>query len=336
VTSSLIQITITNNLFLAIKHRFVQIRRIQWAIKDWISREAARYELIAGLFRSLEVGIIKRNWRDDDRRAIQDAQQKLLTLHCVKERKISERVVEMCRERYRRYMKPKTEADRAHTQQQLEKFSVPMVVRNMCVYHIYMNRKHLIKDDLEEHALNMEDYQHEMQTWQDINDAVKIIDPSGKNPDPLPQAPSQKPFVFTIPKPVGLCIVMEIRRWCTENESLVEVCRQHRQAQSLQEAGQNAQNRGRASLKLRASPPDASMRPLSRFEMMEYMNRMSSRRRSPREGESACDLNTINASVLAIVKEGMGMLEVNRKTHHRDREGARDHRDDSSDFSLDD
>lgn len=268
VTSVMIQMAITNNMYLAVKKRFVSIRQIQWAVKDWIKREAVRYDLISKFFSSIDTAMIRRQWAEADRKSIRDAQQKLLQIRCVKERKACERVIEMSKENYRRYMKPKTDTDLAHTESKLEKCSLPVILRNFATYHAYISRKGLIKHQLVEHEKHVEVYQRKMQMWSDIHQAVQIIDPSGCNPDPVPQAPVKVSFVFLLEEPLAVSIVTQIRCWYDELRSSA-----NRRDASLLEA-------------LRSVPCcpnslDASGRILGGFEMKEFMKRMP---RGHREG----------------------------------------------------
>jgi len=269
MTSVMIQMAITNNMYLAIKKRFVNIRQIQWAVKDWIKREAVRYDLISKFFNSIDTGMIRREWADADRKSIKDAQKKLLQIRCVKERKACERVIEMSKENYRRYMKPKSDTDLAHTESKLEKCRLPMLLRNLATYHAYTTRKVLIKHQLAEHEEHVEVYQRKMQMWNDIHQAVQIIDPSGFNPDPVPQAPVKVSFVFLLEEPLAVSIVTKIRCWYDGLRSSMN----RRDALMLE--------------RLRSTDPscpnflDASVRALGGFEMKEFMKRMP---RGHREG----------------------------------------------------
>lgn len=294
VATTLIQITITNNIYLGVKRRFVQIRMIQWAVRDWISREATRYDDIAALLSTTENRMIKRMWADEDFTAIRNANQQLVKLNVLKERKACERIIEMSKERYRRYTKPKNDHDKEYVNDQLEKVRIPMLVRNLSTHHIYMFRKDLIKHELAEHAKQVEEYEREMQTWQDIDQAVKILDPASYNPDPVPEAPVHRPFGFTIAQPIGLNIVTKLRAWSEENDSLLQACIRKHTSPVLT----------RMQLRYHTNYSDATARPLGRFAMMEFMKRIPGAHRTD-AASAVVELAQVNSAIRDIVKTAM-------------------------------
>jgi len=293
VTSVLMQFTLTNNMFLGIKHRFAQVRQIQWAVRDWVNREAARHDHITELFGRIELGVIKRQWAEDDKKEINLGKKQLLKIRSVGERKAVSSVVELAKERYRRYMSPKTPFDLSHTQDLLNAARTPLLVRNLCTYHIYLTRKRLIKRELAEHAEKFEEYMRDLQMWNDIHCAVKILNPTSHNPDPVPHAPKHRSFVFTVEEGIALSIALALSRWCSMNQELLRVLSLQKK---LPTSASSSENRSPANKPRVKDCPDASARPLGRFDMMEFMSRM------PTE-DCESDLSAEHAQVSLAVAE---------------------------------
>eukprot|EP00747_Dinoflagellata_sp_TGD_P148520 gnl/TRDRNA2_/TRDRNA2_176931_c2_seq3.p1 gnl/TRDRNA2_/TRDRNA2_176931_c2~~gnl/TRDRNA2_/TRDRNA2_176931_c2_seq3.p1 ORF type:complete len:506 (+),score=84.86 gnl/TRDRNA2_/TRDRNA2_176931_c2_seq3:1092-2609(+) len=222
VSAFVVQMAVQNRMHMAMKQRLSKLKQIQNWMRNWLMRERERRQVIRTIFYRNELEFLKRRWNEEDSSLARQEFQKLTKCRSHKEKKRIQVVIASARENVRKYTQPKSSADFAFIDQQYARFSMPDIMKQFCTQYAYISRRVLMQRETELHAQRLRVYEHELQTWQDIDQALKLIDQSNCNPAPPPIMVEKPKTLFAIDMSVAYKIVRKVHAWCDANKDLVK------------------------------------------------------------------------------------------------------------------
>lgn len=207
------QLLINRNLGVEVMIRLKQIRLIQRCVKRWYFQECVRKQLLRTSLEGMEADILRKSLSEDDMALIKREQARLKTIRAANERKTIERTLAVTRHNYQRLRNPKNEADLSYMHQLLDGHRMPASIVKCCANHAWTARKRQMDAEMKQRHVVLEAYAHEVQTWQDIEQAVQLIDPVGHNPALRPEPPEFRRLPFLLPATAVRSLVRKVRQW---------------------------------------------------------------------------------------------------------------------------
>lgn len=209
------------NFFHEIKLRLYFIKYIQRSVRRNRLRGEGRHMIIRRMLERTELELLRRHWADEDVAIIKRERKRLQGIRAAKERKNCELMIATSKENYRRCHNPKTDADRAHIQRLLARHGLPSRLWYRCTDHVVETRKELLRRELDDRTRGHEAYLRALQTWQDIENVIQLMDPSGHNPAPRPEPPTKRYIPNTLDHGLIPVIVKKVQHWYEEHVSSV-------------------------------------------------------------------------------------------------------------------
>lgn len=238
VASFLLHIVIHQHLGACFKSRFVGIRKAQRAIRAWVLREATKREVMQRLLEQCEIELLKQHWAAEDMTLLLHEKQMLRQIRGVRERKVHERLITITQENRRRYKRPRSAADFDYIRERLRQHRLPPVLIFLGAQHADAARRLIWRRQLQERRRQELAHARELQMWHDVEQAVRLIDPSGRNPAPRPPAPKLQRLPFFVEVAAVRQIVRGIREWYSgDRMSLQEQIREMTETYSMQGRG---------------------------------------------------------------------------------------------------
>merc|ERR1712217_48363 len=100
---------------------------------------------------------------------------------------------------------------------------LPDWVYSLIAKHADMARRWLRKKELKERARVHEKYVQELAMWQDIDQALHLLDPTSHNPAPKPQLPEHKKMAPVVEGAAVSRIIRQVRHWFDENKDALRI-----------------------------------------------------------------------------------------------------------------
>lgn len=209
-------------LHLAAKTRLCMVRKVQEFWRAWLASRMARRDLAERMFREAEEAHLKRQWAEEDMGLIQQERRKLFHLRSWKEIQSCERVIKVATENYMRHRAPKTEADRIYVRLQFEKQCLPAHILAFAARLAVAARHLLLRFEFRKRERIDSIYLAELQAWQDIEQAVQLLDPSSHNPAPKPQKPTSSRLPMVIEEAGLKSVVRRLQQFYVERRDQVD------------------------------------------------------------------------------------------------------------------
>lgn len=207
---------------LALSHLLNMVRRVQRFWRRRALREFLRRELSDRMFRGAEEVYLKRVWAEEDKALIHKERRRLLHIRGVKEMQSCERVIRIATENYQRHRSPKTEADHIYVRRQLDKQKLPAPITLLCSRLAIAARKLLLRFEFRNRQRRLDAYRADLQAWQDIEQAVQLLDPSNHNSAPRPERPAVTRFPLVLEDAALSCCVRRLHLWYREFQGRVD------------------------------------------------------------------------------------------------------------------
>jgi len=120
------------------------------------------------------------------------------------------------KDNYRRITRPKNAGDRRYQQQIFDMHKLPPQVLVSCSKHALRLRIESMRRELEDRRYNNEVHKRELQMWNDIDQAIQLIDKDGHNPAPRPELAPRGHIPYIVRSEYVLKMVLEANEWYTQ------------------------------------------------------------------------------------------------------------------------
>eukprot|EP00746_Dinoflagellata_sp_MGD_P006679 gnl/MRDRNA2_/MRDRNA2_113124_c0_seq1.p1 gnl/MRDRNA2_/MRDRNA2_113124_c0~~gnl/MRDRNA2_/MRDRNA2_113124_c0_seq1.p1 ORF type:complete len:954 (+),score=156.07 gnl/MRDRNA2_/MRDRNA2_113124_c0_seq1:64-2925(+) len=226
----LLAATSQNAMLRAIRRFTWSVRIVQLKIKAWLALLRKEKMDVAETWITCEESELKRMWASADRKTLQSERDRLMGIRSAKDKENIERIIALTRENMKRYLHPKTEGDFVILRTMLDRQLLPSGLRAVTIAQIFQRKRLLYKKAMFCYDLDLEAYARASTTWRDIDQAIRMLDPHGSNPAPLPRKPKPPRLSTAIDKDCLRRIVIRVMRWYEENHSVLESFLAGRQA----------------------------------------------------------------------------------------------------------
>jgi hypothetical protein len=165
---------------------------------------------------------LKRMWASADRKTLQSERNRLMGIRSAKDKENVERIIALTRENMKRYLHPKTEGDFVIVRTMLDRQLLPSGLRAVTIAQIFTRKRMIYKKALICYDFDLEAYNRASTTWRDIDQAIRMLDPHGSNPAPVPRKPLQPRLSTQIDKDCLRRIVFRVMRWYEDNHQALQ------------------------------------------------------------------------------------------------------------------
>merc|ERR1712194_206206 len=100
---------------------------------------------------------------------------------------------------------------------------LPDWVYSVIAKHADTARRWLRKKEMKERARVQEKYVQELGMWQDIDQALHLLNPESHNPAPKPQPPEHKKMPRVVEGSAVPRIIRQVRQWFDENRDTLRM-----------------------------------------------------------------------------------------------------------------
>jgi len=207
-----------NALLRAIRRFTWAVRIVQTKVKAWLKSIHGQQMEIAENWIICEESEVKRTWASADRKIIQAERDRLMGIRSAKDKENVERLITLTKTNMKRYLHPKTDADFMIVRTMLDRALLPLGLRNMTIAQIFQRKRSLYKKSMFMYSQDVEAFNRATTTWIDIDQAIRMIDPSGCNPAPKPRPPLQPRLSTKIEYDCLRRVVIRVTRWYEDNQ----------------------------------------------------------------------------------------------------------------------
>merc|ERR1719433_752759 len=113
----------------------------------------------------------------------------------------------------RRVRRPRTDSDHEFLSKRLEECRIPPALISLSAEHADFARRLIWRRTFQERLRLQQVHERELRTWQDIEQAIRMIDPTGHNPAPRPEPPKTERLPFFLEASAVQRIIQAVGDW---------------------------------------------------------------------------------------------------------------------------